>query len=220
MGRRAVTALALGIATGLGTPGRAPGQTPRVNLVVGLSQQAEPSGARKALVQVRDLLRDPRWTQALDQSFPIRLSFRLEIWRSREGWIDDFQRATEWSTVIQWQPLEDQYVVTRIFLAGPEQIRLANREELDRWVRAINQVEALPQGSGTFYYTVTVRITALSDQDMEDLERFLAGDSAPPSAGGPGRNTIGRSLRRFLLRMAGLPWEELEVKSERFTVRR
>jgi uncharacterized protein DUF4390 len=212
--RRAAFALA---ALGFGLVSSAASQT-RVGLVVGLYQQPEPNGARKALVQVRDLLADPRWSQALDQSFPIRLSFRLEIWHSRDGWIDAFQRATEWSTVIQWEPLEDQYRVRRILLSGEEEFRFTGREELDRWIRQINLVDALPQGTGTFYYNVKLRITALSDDDMEELERFLAGQSGASPR--PERSSIGRSVRRFLLRMAGLPWEELEVKSGKFTARR
>jgi uncharacterized protein DUF4390 len=211
--RRAFAVLALG----LGLAGTAAGQNQRVGLVVGLYDKPEPSGARKALVQVQDLLNDPRWSQALDQSFPIRLSFRLEIWRSRQGWIDDFQRATEWSTLIQREPMEDQYRVTRILLSGPEEFRFTTRQELDRWIRAINLVDALPQGTGTFYYNVTLRITALSDDDMEELDRFLAGLPEEPSRE---RSSIGRSVRRFLLRVAGLPWEELEVRSEKFTVTR
>ena len=213
--RRALLLIALLSGGGLLTA--ASGQTTRVGLVVGLDPQTEPNGARRALVQVQDLLRDPRWSTALDQSFPIRLTFRLEIWRSREGWIDDFQRATEWSTVIQREPLEDQYHVTRILLSGAEEFRFATQELLDHWISATNKVDALPQGTGTFYYTVTVRITALSDDDMEELERFLSGQTgAPPRE----RSSIGRSLRRFLLRMAGLPWEELEAKSGKFTVKK
>ena len=215
MGRAALLLLALGAMGGLATP--VAGQTTRVGLVLGLDQQAEANGARRALVQVQDLLRDPRWSTALEQSFPIRLSFRLEIWRSREGWVDDFQRATEWSTVIQWEPLEDQYHVTRILLSGAEEFRFASKDLLDHWISAINKVDALPQGKGNFYYTVTLRITALSDEDMEELERFLAGQAAAP---GRERSSIGRSVRRFLLRMAGLPWEELEAKTGKFAVRR
>jgi len=204
------------LALGVGLATSAAGQTQRVGLVVGLAP-AEANGARKAMVQVQDLLNDQRWAQALDQSFPIRLTFRLEIWRSRQGWIDDFQRATEWSSLIQREPLEDQYRVTRILLSGPEEFRFTTRQELDRWVRAINLVDAPPQGAGTFYYTVTLRITALSDDDMEELDRFLAGLPAEPSRE---RSSIGRSVRRFLLRVAGLPWEELEVRSDKFTVTR
>lgn len=207
----------LGLLLSLATPVAA---QPRVGLVVGLSPNAEPTGARKARVQVQDLLADLRWAQALEQAFPIRLNYRLEVWRSREGWVDDFQRAAEWNTVIQREPLEDQYRVQRFLLSGQEEFRFATREELERWVRQINEVDVLPQGTGTFYYTVTLRITALSDEDMEELERFLAGQAAAQPGAPGGGSSIGRSLRRFLLRMAGLPMEELEVQSERFVVRR
>ena len=204
------------LALSLGLAPRAAGQS-RVSLLVGLSQPGA-EGARQAQVQVRDLLADPRWSQALDQSFPIRLTFRLEIWRSREGWIDDFQRQTEWSTVIDYQPLEEQFRVRRIFLSGTEEYRFGSKADVERWIRQINQVEALPQGTGTFYYNVNLRITALSNEDMEELERFLAGQAGAPRP--EGGSSIGRSVRRFLLRVAGLPWEELEVRSNKFVVRR
>ena len=77
-------------------------------------------------------------------------------------------------------------------------------------------MDALPAGTGTFYYTVTLTITALSNEDMEALERFLAGQPAAPAQ--PENNSIGKRVRQFLLRIAGLPWEELEVRSEKFRV--
>jgi hypothetical protein len=193
-------------------------QTPRVSLVVALGPDNLPLHARRARVQVRDLLTDKRWSDALEQLFPIRLSFRLEIWRSRDGWIDEFQRAAEWSTVIQREPLQDQYRVTRLLLSGPEEFRFDTRDKLEQWLRYTTEVDALPGGTGSFYYTVTLTITALSNEDMEALERFLAGQPAAPAQ--PENNSIGKRVRQFLLRIAGLPWEELEVRSEKFRVAR
>ena len=202
---------------GLALAGPAAAQTPRVALVVGLSQP-EPNGGRQAQVQMQDLLNDPAWRTALEQAFPIRLSFHLEIWRSREGWVDQFQRATDWSSVIQWEQLEDQYKVTTILRSGPEERRFATRQELENWTRSIFLVDALPEGTGTFYYNVTLSISALSDEDMEELERFLAG--MPDSQIRPQQSSIGRSLRRFLLRLAGLPRAELQARSGKFAVTR
>lgn len=213
MRRALLVALVLGSASATPTPA----QTPRVSVVIRLYAQAEADGSRKPIVQVRDLLADPRWSQALESSFPVRLTFHLEIWRSRDGWIDEFQRATEWSTVIQHEPLQDQYRVTRIFLSGPEEFRFATRDSLDQWLRAPNLVDAIPAGVGTFYYNLKLSISVLSDEEMEELERFLAGEPSGPASG---RGSIGRGLRRFLLRVAGLPSEELEVRSERFRVER
>ena len=210
--------LAAGLALGcvLSTPAIA--QTPRVGLSVSLSPpDTLRRGARYARVQVRSLFADRRWAEALDQSFPIRLTFRMEIWRSREGWIDEFQRATEWSIVIQYEPLQDQYKVTELLLSGPVETRYPTRDDLARWIGTTREVDALPVGAGVFYYDIKLRISALSDEDMEEIEQFLAGGSATPAR--PERSSLGRSFRRFLLRLAGLPGEDLNVKTERFRVR-
>ncbi len=191
-------------------------QSQRVSLVVRLSPDSLASGARRPWIQVRDLLADPVWSEALNRTFPVRMEFRLEIWRGRDGWIDDFQRATEWNLVIQREPLQDIYRVTRILLSGPEEFHFATRDELAAWMRQVNQIDVLPRGTGTFYYNVSLRISALSDDDMEELERFLSGDpSAPKHQSSP----LMREVRRFFLRLAGLPVQTLETRSDKFVVR-
>jgi hypothetical protein len=211
--RRRLLLAALGLAL---TAPAASAQTPRVSLSVRLAPDTTAGGARRPWIQVRDLIRDPTWSEMLDKTFPLRLQFRLEIWRGREGWIDDFQRATEWSLVIQREPLQDVYRVTRILLSGPEEFRFATRDELDAWIRQVNQIDVLPRGSGSFYYNVTLRVSALSDEDMEDLERFLSGDpGAPRRPSSP----FWRGVRSFFMRLAGLPQQQLEARSEKFVVR-
>jgi hypothetical protein len=212
--RGALLCLLLGVAaTG---PLRA--QSPRVSLSVQLSPDSMATGARRPRVQVRDLFADKRWAEALEQSFPIRLNFTLEIWRSRDGWIDEFQRSVEWATVIQREALQDQYRVTRIFLSGPEEFRFSTLDDLDRWMRQLNEADVLPNGAGSFYYAVTLKISALSDEDMEELEQFLAGQAVNPDRSD--RGSLGRGIRRFLLRMAGLPGEARTAQTGQFQVRR
>lgn len=191
-------------------------QEQRVQLRVSLGAATDARGARPPQVQVLNLLADKRWSDALEQLFPVRLDYRLEIWRSREGWIDEFQRAAEWATVVQREPLQDQYRVTLLLLSGPQERRFPTRDELARYLNYTNEVDALPRGAGTFYYTVTLTITALSEEDIEALERFLAGQPTAPAP--PDRNSLGRRIRQFLLRVAGLPWDELEAKSPPFKV--
>jgi hypothetical protein len=210
--------LAFALLLGVVSTAPAVAQTPRVSLVVRLGPDTFPHHVRHPLVQVKDLLADERWAQALEAAFPIRLNFHLEIWRSRDGWIDEFQRATEWNTVIQREPLQEQYRVTRIFVAQPPQeFRFTTKEELARWLGFTNEVDVQPTGAGTFYYAVRLTITALSDEDMEELERFLAGQPAD-APNKPEGGSLGKRVRQFLLRIAGLPREELEVRSERFRV--
>jgi hypothetical protein len=191
-------------------------QEQRVELRVSLGPDSFPMKARAARVTVRNLLADRRWSDALEQLFPVRLDYRMEIWRSRGGWIDEFQRATEWSTVVQKEPLQDQYRVTLLLLSGPQELRFPTQNELARYLNYTNEVDALPKGTGTFYYTVTLTITALSEKDIEALERFLAGQPAAPAV--PERSSLMQRFRQILLRAAGLPWDELEGKSPPFRV--
>jgi hypothetical protein len=212
---RRVLSFGLALSAALAAPALA--QTPHVGLSVSLSPDNQVRGIRYARYQIRSLLADPNWAEALEQSFPIRLGFKMEIWKSRDGWIDEFQRSTEWSMVIQREPLQDQYRVTEILLSGPVETRFATQDELARWIGTTREVDAAPVGTGSFYYDITLRITALSDEDMEELERFLAG--APETPSQPERSSLGRSIRRLLLRLAGLPGEELKVKTDRFRIR-
>lgn len=208
----------LGLAVGLAATTAVVAQNPRVGLTVRLAPDSNRNGARKPWVQVRDLIADKRWADALEKSFPIRLNFTLEVWRSRDGWIDEFQRSVEWASVIQREALQDQYRVTRIFLAGPEEFRFSTLEELDRWIRQPNEADVLPNGAGNFYYAVTLKISSLSDEDIEELEQFLAGEAGTP--GRSERGSFSRGFRRFLLRLAGLPGEERKAQTARFQVRR
>ena len=216
MARRLALAV-LGLALAAGLRGSLEAQTKRVSLAVSLSAPAS-DGGRKPQVRLLNLLADRRWAQALDASLPIILDFRLEIWRSREGWIDEYQRTTDWQMIVTKEPLEDEYTVTTVASARPVTVRFASQDSVAYYLEIPRQVDVSPVRSGKFYYTLTLRITALSDAEMDDLEKFLEGD--PDAAPGRQGSTVGRSLRRLLLRLAGLPSEELQVRSETFVVRR
>jgi hypothetical protein len=63
-------------------------------------------------------------------------------------------------------------------------------------------------------------VSTLSDSDLDELERFLAGDLGRAAESGENLgDALGRGATRFLLRLAGLPSLRLEARSERFSVR-
>ena len=62
----------------------------------------------------RNLLEDTPWLRTPAQGLPVRLQYRLEIWRSREAWLDDVVRQLEWTIVVRHEPLLDQFTVTRL----------------------------------------------------------------------------------------------------------
>jgi hypothetical protein len=64
-----------------------------VRLYVTLSPDSSQNGARAPIVRSESLLGgDSRWLAALRSGLPVRLHYRVEVWRSREGWFDIFVR--------------------------------------------------------------------------------------------------------------------------------
>ncbi len=211
--RRPLLCLLVGVATS--TAARA--QSRPVAATVVLDSAVQTKGARKPVVILRNLLNDDRWDQALDNSLPLVVVYTLQTWRSRDNWIDEMVGETMWQTIVTKEPLEEEYTVTLVVgnrLQRPR--RFAVRDSAMQYLGLPQRVELFPQRAGRFYYNLTTRITALSDRDMDQLERFLAGD---PDLDIPEPGTaVGRGVRRFLLRIAGLPSQVLEAKSPQFVV--
>ena len=216
---RRLLLLAAGL-TALVRPARAQNPPDRPSVTVSLGAPDEQTGARKPIIYLRHLAADPRWAQALDNSLPIVLHNRLEVWRSRDGWIDELLFGTEWQVYVTKEPLADEYDVTVVTGNRPQRPRrFVQRDSAIAYLELPNLVEVEPNRAGRFYYVLTTRITALSDADMDQLERFLAGDPDLDVSGRSG-TVVGRGIRRLLLRIAGLPSEVLTARSEQFTVRK
>jgi hypothetical protein len=187
----------------------------RVRLEVGVNQ------ARQPVVRTPGILRDNRWLEALRNSFPLRMRFRVEIWRVRTDWFDAHERAFEWETVVQYQPLVDEYSRTGLWGGSVRQVeRFGTLAELERRMEQDNVVAITPAGPGEYYFIASLEIRTLTDQEMEDLERFLRGVADPIGPQEDPGSPVSRTTRRILLRFGGLPYQELEAKSSRFQVNR
>jgi hypothetical protein len=192
-----------------------------VHLSVTLAADSAPSGARTPIIRSENLLRtDSRWLAALRSGLPLRLHYRVEVWRSREGWFDTFVRQVEWDVLVRHEPLLDQYTLLTFFGAARQERRYATLDALGAALAFAYQVKVAPPDPGTYYYAASVQIATLSDTDLDDLERILAGDPDPREEGGQKLgDALGREATRFLLRLAGLPSLRLEGRSNRFSVR-
>jgi uncharacterized protein DUF4390 len=190
-----------------------------VRLQVTLTQDSSSRGARAPIVRSENLLGgESRWLDALRSGLPVRLHYRVEVWRSKDGWFDIFERQVEWDVVVRHEPLLDQY--TLLTLVGPrrQERRYATLDALGAALAFAYQVNVRPDEPGRYYYAASLQVSTLSDSDLDELERFLAGDLGDGGKGGIG-SSVGRGATRFLLRLAGLPSLRLEARSERFTVR-
>lgn len=196
-------------------------QAAPVRLLVSLAQDSTPSGARAPVVRSENLLgSESRWLSALRSGLPVRMHYRLEVWRSRDGWFDDFARQVEWDVVVRHEPLLDQYTLLTLVGRRRQERRYATLDALGAALAFAYQVNVRPDVPGGYYYAASLQVSTLSDSDLDELERFLAGDDGGTAPGSEGvGDAVGRGATRFLLRLAGLPSLRLEARSPRFVVR-
>jgi hypothetical protein len=194
--------------------------TASVSLEVRLASDSDGDGARAPIVRSRNLLADSRWLSALRSGLPVRLHYRVEVWRSKPGWFDAFIRQAEWDVVMRHEPLLDQYTMLTLVGGRAQERRYATLDALSAALAFAYQVNVLPADAGTYYYAASMQVSTLSDTDLDELERFLAGDLGEVARGKESiGDAMGRGATRFLLRLAGLPSLRLEARSPEFRVR-
>lgn len=188
----------------------------RVRITVALQAPTVLGGPPVPLIATPGFALDNRWGRVLEDAIPLRLRFRLELWRSR-ALNDALERRYEWEVLLRIEPLFDQLSMT-VIQEGlpPAESRVGNLEELGKLLTNGFVVPLRPRTPGVYYYSVTVSITPLSDSEMAEYERFLGQGDQP--SGGNRSSTLGRTTRRFLLRIAGLPSAEIDGRSETFSV--
>ena len=190
-----------------------------VGLEVRLTPDTAETGARAPVVRAENLLGDGRWLSTLRSGLPVRLHYRIEVWRSRNGWMDQLTRQVYWDVVLRHEPLLDEYTMLTIFGSRVQERRYATLDALTAALAFAYQINVSPTVPGNYYYSATLEVSTLSDSDLEELERFMEGDlEAARSDRGLG-DALGRGATRFLLRLAGLPSLRLEARSKGFDVR-
>jgi hypothetical protein len=190
-----------------------------VRLEVRLTPDTARSGTRAPVVRSDNLLGDGRWLSTLRSGLPVRLHYRIEVWRSREGWMDQLTRQVYWDVVLRHEPLLDEYTMLTIFGSRVQERRYATLDALTAALAFAYQINVSPARGGKYYYTATLEVSTLSDSDLDELERFLEGDLGDPQGQDGLGDALGRGATRFLLRLAGLPTLRLEERTRRFTVR-
>ncbi len=191
----------------------------RVRLEVSLSADSITGGSRDPLVRVRYMLDDDRWRSVLRTGFPIRMHFRLELWRNRGVWFDALERQVEWDVVVRREPLLDQYTVNTITPTTVGERRYATLDALANALEYSYRITIHPTSSAEYYYAVVLSLSTLSESDLEELDRFLRGDLGSAASGKENLgDALSRGAKRLLLNLAGMPSLRLEARSERFRV--
>src|SRR5436309_3240730 len=188
--------------------------------VVGAEAQAAPPAPALTVmlhsevprVQSTGLLADGRFVALMRSGFPLRLHYRLELWKVRASWFDQFVRDVPWDAVARHDPLADDFVLIR---TDGSVTRYATPEALARALEIPYTVPLQPGGSGRFYFLCRLEVTTLNDTDLEELTRWLKGDVSPAVSGDRNLGSaLARGAQRLLVRIAGLPRLTLEARSE------
>jgi hypothetical protein len=171
-------------------------------------------------VQTASLLADGKYVALMRSGFPLRLHYRLELWRVRSSWFDQFVSDATWDALARHDPLADDFVLIR---TGGSTTRYATPEELARALDISYTVPLRPQAgnTGRFYFMCRLEVSTLNDTDLEELSRWLKGDVGPAVSGeGNFGQALVRGAQRVLVRIAGLPRQRLEARSATFRIER
>ncbi len=199
--RRGPALLPLALAA-VALTGAAAAQSPSLSLTVDRSQPR---------VQVAGLLADGKFVELMRSGFPLRLHYRLELWKVRSGWFDQFVSEVSWDALARHDPLADDFVLIR---TGGGVTRHPNADALEKAIGLPYRITLSPQGNGKFYFLCRLEVTTLNDSDLQELERWLKGDVSPAVSGsGSLGGALLRGAQRVLVRIAGLPRLNLEARS-------
>lgn len=165
------------------------------------------------LLRVGGVLDDGALEDVVRSGLPLRMRFRLELWRDET--FDDLVGQADWSAVVAFEPLEGRYMAGLVrddSLASFASWEAA-REALERTYRPLLR----PGSDGTYYYIAALEIETLSLSDLDELEQWLRGELEPAvrgrrSVGG----AVGTGLKRLLIRILGLPARRFEARSDPF----
>jgi Domain of unknown function (DUF4390) len=199
--RRTAVVLALLAATlGATAPGAA--QAPALALTL--------DGATPR-VQATALLADGKFLALMRSGFPLRLHYRLELWRERPGWFDDYRGEVSWDVLVRHDPLADDYVVYR---TGRAPAHYTDAEALEHALDLPYRVNYVPNDPGRFYYVCRLEISTLDDTELNELSRWLKGEVGPAVSGDQSLGqALARGAEQVLVRIAGLPRLNLEARS-------
>lgn len=132
------------------------------------------------LITTANLLADPKTRELLRAGFPTRIHFRLELWR-KGGWFDDPNGHVDWYVEVKYDPTAAVYKVVRRqepnFMEdfGAFETVTSADARFGRPFRATLH----PNRSGRFYYNLIVEVQTLSESDLDALQQFFKGPSAP-----------------------------------------
>jgi hypothetical protein len=170
-------------------------------------------------VTTGNFLADSKTQTLLTSGFPTEIRFRLELWRKGRFWFDDLRGKFEWAVLVQYDPTTRVYnAVRRMGTQVHENFGgVATTAAADALFGAPLRIPLRPTSGGRYYYNLVVDQRTLTESDLDALQQWLNGPTAP---GKSNPITAVRSgLGIVLSRVLGGDKRHFEARSGEFTVR-
>lgn len=162
-----------------------------------------------ARVRVRSLLDDPSWRNAVNNSYPVRLEWTVQLWQRGGGFLGLGGKAgpkAEWKEMIQRNSILGVYELTTE-VAG-EHIAPQQFSSIDVLAYEIGRARELvdfgPRSSGNWYYRVTLKLSTLTEDEITKLDRFSSSTQRGDADPGALQKLINRVLLNINLPSATL----------------
>ena len=170
-----------------------------------------------ASVGTANLLEDAKTQELLRNGFPARIHYRLELWR--KGWSNDRRGTSEWDVLVKYDPTTQLYDVVRRTADNRLHENFGGFPSLaaaESQIGRAFRVGLAPQRSGQYYYNLVIDLETLTVSDLDALEQWLRGPSAPVH-GNP-LKAIRGGVGTLLSRLLGGDKRHYEQRSGVFTV--
>lgn len=172
------------------------------------------------MVRAENVLTDGDMREQLDNGFPARLHYRVELW-TKGGLFNSLRRSVEWDLNVRYDPLARRYEVVRS--EGDRPLSDAQFPTFEATVAEVQRpyrapIVALDSRSGQ-YYNVSLQVQTLDSNDLDEVEQWLRGELQPAVRGerNPG-TALGRGVRQLVVRLLGAERRNLETRSPTFRV--
>lgn len=157
------------------------------------------------LVNAQAVLADAQMRKLLENGFPARLRYRVELWSS-ERFADEMHRAVEWEVLVRWRGTDQKYEVSQ--RVGNSVVSLGAFARLDDAEAAVSRPLRVPITAPTrdrrYYYEATLEVRTLSVSDLDEVNAWLRGELTPAVRGNRNPGTaLSSGVRSLTTRLLG-----------------
>jgi hypothetical protein len=180
-----------------------------------LAVYVDAAAGHRAVLRVGAVLDDPALLEVVRSGLPLRLGFRVELWR--DGFFDRLVGTEHWTAVLAFDPIDERFLLRDRAAGGQTVLRsyAAARAALERNY----PLPLRPGGPGRFYYRASLEIETLSLSDLEEVEHWLRGELRPAVRGeGSVPSAVAQGAKRLLVRVLRLPTRHFQARSDRFRI--